>query len=94
MLVVIARPAGVQNRIKKGLNMNYNQACDKVEKLAKQYGYKAVGIEYHGAIRGPGRYLARAKNAAGIKVILAFSSSYAGMVSETEEYLKTVNTDV
>lgn len=71
--------------------MNYDQACNRVMALAKQYGYTAVGIEYNGNTKGSGRYVARAKNSQGIKVILEFASSYKNMAIETEEYLRTVN---
>lgn len=71
--------------------MNYSQACYKVECLAKQYGYKATSIEFHNLRSGKGRYVARAKNSQGIPVLLAFSSSYKNMATETEEYLRTVN---
>uniref|UniRef100_A0A6M3JZZ2 Uncharacterized protein n=1 Tax=viral metagenome TaxID=1070528 RepID=A0A6M3JZZ2_9ZZZZ len=72
--------------------MNYNEACDGISKAAKMAGYVALNIDYHGNIRGPGRYVASAKspNANNVRVTLASTGSYLNMYREAREYLETI----
>lgn len=72
--------------------MNYDQACDGISRAAKVAGYVSLNIDYHGSIKGAGRYVASAKSphANNIRVTLASTGSYLDMYREAKEYLETI----
>ena len=66
--------------------MNYDETCREIQKEIAHAGYRAMTLDYDRDKRGPGRYLVSAKNPDGIRVIIAYTGSYADLLTETREY--------